>query len=151
MDTSFDTRKGRATAMTKDRLPTVKYNMYNKTEFLAAWKQVVEFYGCEDNFTMEEMPKDYDLEAWRRGHSTALVLLQNHLIDEVYHNIVETSEDTPFQMWKQLEGLFLARQDREALSNAQKKLLRCKQAPEVSILEPKVSLILASVYDCFEI
>ena len=121
--------------MTKDKLPTTKYNIYNKVEFIAAWKQVAEFYGCEDNFKTNEMPTDYDLEAWRRGHSTALVLLQNHLIDEVYQNIIQTSGDTPFEMWRQLEQLFLAKQDSAALANAQSELLRCKQGPEESILQ----------------
>jgi hypothetical protein len=64
------TMNGRATAMTRDKLPNTKYNMYNKVEFLAAWKQVVEFYGCQDNFKTAEMPEGYDLEAWRRGHSS---------------------------------------------------------------------------------
>ena len=129
------TEKIRATAMTRDRLPTTRYNMYNKVEFLAAWKQVVEFYGCQDNFKTAEMPEGYDLEAWRRGHSTAIVLLQTHLEEAVYENIIETSQDTPYEMWKVLQEMFLAKHDDEALSNAQSALLQCKQGPTDSILE----------------
>jgi hypothetical protein len=127
--------KHRATAMTRDKLPTTKYNMYNKVEFLAAWKQVVEFYGCQDNFVLAEMPEGYDLEAWRRGHSTALVLLQTHLTESVYKNLLRTSEDTPHQLWNVLERMFLESQDKDALSNAQSSLLQCKQGPEQSFLD----------------
>ena len=109
--------------------------MYNRVEFLAAWKQVVEFYGCQDNFKTAKMPEGYDLEAWRRGHSTALVLLQAHLVESVYRNIVQTSEDTPHQLWTVLEAMFLDKQDKEAILNAQTALLQCKQGPEQSFLE----------------
>ena len=94
----------------------------------------MEFYGCQDNFATAEMPKGYDLEAWRRGHSTALVLLQTHLEKAVYENVVHGSNDTPYQIWTVLQKMFLAKQDKEALSNAQSALLQCKQSPEESFL-----------------
>ena len=135
MDTSIETRRYKATAMTKDRLPTIQYNMYNKVEFLAGWRQLVEFYGCEDNLKLEEMPTEYDVETWRRGHSSANVLLQSHLIDSVYQNITRNSGDSPYVKWKELEAIFLNRQDTEVLTNAQTALITCKQGPEQSILE----------------
>ena len=61
--------------------------------------------------------------------------LQTHLTESVYENIVQTSEDTPYQLWTVLEKIFLERQDKEALSNAQSALLQCKQGPEQSFLE----------------
>ena len=88
---SKEYRQQRVSAMTKDRLPTTKYDMYNKMEFLSAWRQLLEFYGCEDNLKYAEMPEGYDVEAWRRGHSTAKVLLETHLIESVFLNIRSSS------------------------------------------------------------
>ena len=79
-------------AMTKDRLPTTKYDMYNKMEFLSAW---------------------------RRGHSTACVLLQVHLIDSVYQNISRTSGESPAAKWRALEKIFLKKHNTQVLTNAQ--------------------------------
>ena len=135
MDTSIDARKYSTSAMTKERLPTTQYNMYNKVEFLGAWRQLIEFYGCEDNLKHERMPEGYNIESWRRGRSTAEVLLQSHLIDSVYQNITKTSGDSPYSKWRELEAMFLSRQDTEVLTNAQTCLIRCKQGPEQSILE----------------
>jgi hypothetical protein len=74
MENTNESRRLRATAMTKDKLPTTQYNMYNKVECLGAWRQLLDFYGCEDNFKYKTMPDGYDEEMWRRGHSTANVL-----------------------------------------------------------------------------
>ena len=121
--------------MTKDKLPTTKYNMYNKMEFLNAWRQVVEFYGCQDNFLHDKMPEGYNAETWQRGQSAANVLLQTHLEDSVFQNIVRSSKETPFAKWARLEKLFLKKQDAEVLSRAQTALILAKQGPEESILE----------------
>ena len=100
MDTSIDARKYSTSAMTKERFPITQYNMYNKVEFLGAWRQLVKFYGCEDNLNHERMPEGYNVESWRRGRSTAEVLLQSHLIDSVYQNITKTSGDSPYSKWR---------------------------------------------------
>ena len=80
------------------------------------------------------MPEGYDLPAWGRGHSTAIVLLQTHLEEAVYENTTETSQDTPYDMWNVLQEMFLAKHDDEALSNTQSALLQCKQGPTDSIV-----------------
>ena len=63
MDTSIDARKYSTSAMTKERLPTTQYNMYNKVEFFGAWRQLIEFDGCEDNLKHERMPEGYNVES----------------------------------------------------------------------------------------
>ena len=132
---SSETRSARVSAMTKDKLPSTKYNMYNKMEFLCAWRQILEFYGCKDNFLHDEMPDGYNVEDWRRGQSTANVLLQTHLEDSVFQNIVRSSEESPHVKWVRLENLFLKKQDAEVLTRAQTGLLLTKQGPEESMLE----------------
>ena len=107
----------------------------NKMEFLSAWRQLLDVYGCEDNLKYEEMPEGYDVEAWRRGHSTAKVLLETHLIESVFLNITRSSEDSPFAKWTVLENMFLNKHDSEVLTKAQTALLQCKQGPKESVLE----------------
>ena len=132
---SSETQSARVSAMTKDKLPTTKYNIHNKIEFLSAWRQVVEFYGCGDNFAHDGMPEGYNKEAWQRGQSTANVLLQTHLEDSVLQNINRSFEETPFAKWARLEKLFLKKHDAEVLTRAQTALILAKQGPEESILE----------------
>jgi hypothetical protein len=53
----------------------------------------------------------------------------------VYRNIAEETGDTPAAMWRTLSGMFLDKQDKDALSNAHTALLQCKQGPEQTFLE----------------
>ena len=124
-----------ADKITKDRLPTTKYDLYNKVEFLADWPLLVDFYGCQPNLQSDEKPEGTSDERWAQGRTAANLLFQNHLTASVYKNICDSSQDTPHAKWTRLRTLFLDINEKEFLSNARTNLLECKQGPDVDIVE----------------
>jgi hypothetical protein len=80
-----------ADKITKDRLPTTKYDLYHNVKFLADWPLLVDFYGCQPNLQSDEKPEGTSDERWAQGRTAANLLFQNHLTASVYKNGLDSA------------------------------------------------------------
>ena len=112
MDPSFTELRGEEEHIQK-MLPTTKYSLYNKMQWLEDWDQVAGFYKIKEHLELEK-PTEPD-ERWHRLETTANLQLRNHLTAAVYMNICNSQAEPANERWTYLRKNFLENKDHDIL------------------------------------